>query len=109
MHSIRDPLKTQRWNLGCTWHYIAGTVEFENTNDNSCTLRQTHAKNAVEGGRRNRSTEQGMNMKSCILHGNLHSLSNGCRGSETLKMPVDLYRVVERSQAGFLGMLAANC
>lgn len=50
-----------------------------------------------------------MNMKSCILHGNLHSLSNGCRGSETLKMPVDLYRVVERSQAGFLGMLAANC
>lgn len=54
MHSIRDPLKTQRWNLGCTWHYIAGTVEFENTNDNSCTLRQTHAKNAVEGGRRNR-------------------------------------------------------
>ncbi|KYM88848.1 hypothetical protein ALC53_02613 [Atta colombica] len=32
------------------------------------------------------STEQGMNMKSCILHSNLHSL-----------------------QAGFLGMLAANC
>ncbi|TGZ51292.1 Uncharacterized protein DBV15_07788 [Temnothorax longispinosus] len=50
-----------------------------------------------------------MNMKRRIPHGNLHSLSDGRGGSETLKRPVDLYRVVERSRAGFLGMLAANC
>jgi len=57
MHSISDPLKTQRWNLGCTWHCIARTVEFENTSDNSCTPRQTDAKKAssvAEGERRNR-------------------------------------------------------
>lgn len=57
MHSISDPLKTQWWNLGCTWHCIARTVEFENTSDNSCTPRQTDAKKAssvAEGERRNR-------------------------------------------------------
>lgn len=38
----------------CTWHCVAGAVEFENTNDNSCTLRQTRVKNVAEGRRRNR-------------------------------------------------------
>lgn len=82
MHSISDPLKTQRWNLGCTWHCIARTVEFENTSDNSCTPRQTDAKKAssvAEGERRNRwEIQRGERAKSgedgercCVLKGDI--------------------------------------
>lgn len=55
MHSISDPLKTRRWNLGCTVH---GTASLEPSNlrirMTTRALRHTRVKNAVEGRRRNK-------------------------------------------------------